>query len=43
VTGTIPQGDSSLDEPALLRRTELLNHRVDSRLPLIAFLRSMVI
>jgi hypothetical protein len=34
--GTLPEGDSSPDEPALLRRPEFLNQRVDARLALIA-------
>jgi len=34
--GAFPQSDASFDEPALLRRPELLNQRVDARLPLIA-------
>jgi len=33
--GAFPQGDSSFDEPALLRRPELLKQRVDARLALI--------
>lgn len=34
--GAFPQSDASFDEPALLRRPELLNQRVDARLALIA-------
>src|SRR6185503_13600344 len=34
--GTIPQNDSRFDEPALLRRAELFNHLVETRLPLLA-------
>jgi hypothetical protein len=34
--GAFPQRDASFDEPALLRRPELLNQRVDARLALIA-------
>jgi hypothetical protein len=34
--GTLPEGESSPDEPALLRRPEFLNQRVDARLALIA-------
>ena len=33
---TIPASHFRLDEPALLRRAELLNHRVEARLPLPA-------
>src|SRR5688500_19503893 len=33
---TIPARHFRLDEPALLRRAELLNHRVEARLPLLA-------
>lgn len=33
--GAIPQDDSSLEEPALLRRAKLLNQRVEARLALI--------
>jgi hypothetical protein len=38
--GAFPQGNASFDEPALLRRPELLNQCVDARLALIAFLRA---
>jgi len=34
--GAFPQSDASFDEPALLRRPELLNQRVDAHLALIA-------
>jgi hypothetical protein len=34
--GAFPQSHASFDEPALLRRPELLNQRVDARLALIA-------
>jgi hypothetical protein len=34
--GAFPQSDASFDEPALLRRPELLDQRVDARLALIA-------
>ena len=33
--GTIPEREFCLDEPALLRRAKLLNHRVEARLPLL--------